>query len=109
MFIAMLEHPDFPQTDFQYMRTGIMAGSPCPVKVMQDVVEKMHMKEITIVYGQTEASQMCIRDSRLSLISSTKAKVIRNSQVQEVGIYDVVLDDIIELSHGCLLYTSRCV
>lgn len=59
MFIAMLEHPDFPQTDFQYMRTGIMAGSPCPVKVMQDVVEKMHMKEITIVYGQTEASPGC--------------------------------------------------
>ena len=56
MFIAMLEHPDFEKTDFSYMRTGIMAGSPCPVKVMQDVVDKMNMKEITIVYGQTEAS-----------------------------------------------------
>lgn len=41
------------------MRTGIMAGSPCPIKVMQDVVEKMNMKEITIVYGQTEASPGC--------------------------------------------------
>ena len=59
MFIAMLEHPDFEKTDFRYMRTGIMAGSPCPVKVMQDVVEKMNMKEITIVYGQTEASPGC--------------------------------------------------
>ncbi|HIR02596.1 MAG TPA: AMP-binding protein, partial [Candidatus Scatovicinus merdipullorum] len=59
MFIAMLEHPDFEKTDFSYMRTGIMAGSPCPVKVMQDVVEKMHMTEITIVYGQTEASPGC--------------------------------------------------
>ena len=38
MFIAMLEHPDFENTDFSHMRTGIMAGSPCPVKVMQDVV-----------------------------------------------------------------------
>ena len=56
MFIAMLEHPDFEKTDFSYMRTGIMAGSPCPVKVMQDVVDKMHMPEICITYGQTEAS-----------------------------------------------------
>lgn len=59
MFIAMLEHEDFPKTDFSYMRTGIMAGSPCPIKVMQDVVDKMNMKEITIVYGQTEASPGC--------------------------------------------------
>ncbi len=59
MFIAMLEHPDFEKTDFSHMRTGIMAGSPCPVKVMQDVVEKMHMSEICITYGQTEASPGC--------------------------------------------------
>jgi fatty-acyl-CoA synthase len=59
MFIAMLEHEDFPKTDFSYMRTGIMAGSPCPVKVMQDVVDKMNMKEITIVFGQTESSPGC--------------------------------------------------
>lgn len=63
MFIAMLEHPDFEKTDFSYMRTGIMAGSPCPIKVMQDVVEKMHMNEITIVYGQTEASPGCTMSS----------------------------------------------
>ncbi len=59
MFIAMLEHPDFEKTDFSHMRTGIMAGSPCPVKVMQDVVEKMNMTEICITYGQTEASPGC--------------------------------------------------
>lgn len=59
MFIAMLEHEDFAKTDFSHMRTGIMAGSPCPIKVMQDVVDKMNMKEITIVYGQTEASPGC--------------------------------------------------
>ena len=59
MFIAMLEHADFPKTDFSYMRTGIMAGSPCPVSVMQDVVNKMNMTEIVIVYGQTEASPGC--------------------------------------------------
>ncbi len=63
MFIAMLGHPDFPKTDFSYMRTGIMAGSPCPISVMQDVVDKMHMTEITIVYGQTEASPGCTMSS----------------------------------------------
>ncbi|MBR4205773.1 MAG: AMP-binding protein [Clostridia bacterium] len=56
MFIAMLGHADFPKTDFSHMRTGIMAGSPCPIKVMEEVVEKMHMSEICITYGQTEAS-----------------------------------------------------
>ncbi|MBP7176550.1 MAG: AMP-binding protein [Thermoclostridium sp.] len=59
MFIAMLAHEDFVKTDFSYMRTGIMAGSPCPVKVMQDVVDKMNMSEITIVFGQTESSPGC--------------------------------------------------
>ncbi len=63
MFIAMLQHKDFPKTDFSYMRTGIMAGSPCPIAVMQDVVDKMNMKEITIVYGQTEASPGCTMSS----------------------------------------------
>ncbi|MDO4749971.1 MAG: AMP-binding protein, partial [Eubacteriales bacterium] len=63
MFIALLEHEDFPKTDFSYMRTGIMAGSPCPIAVMRDVVEKMHMSEITIVYGQTEASPGCTMSS----------------------------------------------
>ena len=63
MFIAMLEHEDFDKTDFSYMRTGIMAGSPCPISVMQDVVNKMNMKEITIVYGQTEASPGCTMSS----------------------------------------------
>ena len=63
MFIAMLQHKDFEKTDFSYMRTGIMAGSPCPIAVMQDVVNKMNMKEITIVYGQTEASPGCTMSS----------------------------------------------
>ena len=63
MFIAMLQHPDFEKTDFSYMRTGIMAGSPCPISKMREVVEKMHMTEITIVYGQTESSPGCTMSS----------------------------------------------
>jgi len=56
MFIAMLSHEDFDKTDFSHMRTGIMAGSPCPIQTMKEVIEKMHMPEICITYGQTEAS-----------------------------------------------------
>ncbi len=63
MFIALLEHPDFAKTDFSYMRTGIMAGSPCPISVMRDVVDRMNMREIVIVYGQTEASPGCTMSS----------------------------------------------
>lgn len=59
MYIAMLENPKFPEYDFSCLRTGIMAGSPCPIKAMKDVVDKMHMHEITICYGQTEASPVC--------------------------------------------------
>ena len=56
MFIAELSHPAFSQYDLSSLRTGIMAGSPCPVEVMKEVSSKMHMDEIVIVYGQTETS-----------------------------------------------------
>jgi fatty-acyl-CoA synthase len=56
MFIAELEHPEFKRFDLKRLRTGIMAGSPCPIEVMKRVVREMHMREITIAYGLTEAS-----------------------------------------------------
>lgn len=59
MYIAALEHPDFKKFKFPKLRTGIMAGSPCPIKVMQQVINDMGMKEITISFGQTEASPVC--------------------------------------------------
>ena len=58
MFIAILEHPRFKEFKFN-LRTGIMAGSPCPIKVMRQVIDEMGMYEITITYGQTEASPGC--------------------------------------------------
>ena len=79
MFIAMLEHPEFNNYDFSYLRTGIMAGSPCPVKVMQEVVEKMNMKEITIAFGQTEASPVCTQtrtDDSLELRVATVGRAL---------------------------------
>ena len=56
MFIAELEHPEFARFDLRSLRTGIMAGAPCPVEVMKRVIEQMHMSEITIGYGMTETS-----------------------------------------------------
>jgi len=56
MFIAVLEHRSFDRYDLSALRTGIMAGAPCPVPVMEKVIDKMHMREITICYGLTEAS-----------------------------------------------------
>src|SRR5262249_52350102 len=56
MFIAELEHPRFREFDLASLRTGIMAGSPCPVEVMRKVVERMNMREVTICYGMTETS-----------------------------------------------------
>jgi fatty-acyl-CoA synthase len=56
MFIAEMEHPNFAKTDFSSLRTGIMAGSPCPIEVMKRVQKEMHMDEVTICYGMTETS-----------------------------------------------------
>jgi fatty-acyl-CoA synthase len=56
MFIAELEHPRFAEFDLSRLRTGIMAGSPCPVEVMRRVIDQMHMREVTICYGMTETS-----------------------------------------------------
>lgn len=56
MFIAELRHPDFEKYDLRSLRTGIMAGSPCPIETMKEIAAKMHMSEVVIVYGQTELS-----------------------------------------------------
>lgn len=56
MFIAELDHPQFSDFDLGSLRTGIMAGAPCPVEVMQRVLQQMHMSEVLIAYGQTETS-----------------------------------------------------
>ena len=71
MFIAVLDHPRFAEYDLTSLRTGIkMAGSPCPIEVMRRVVDKMHMRQVTIAYGMTETSPMklpeCGRTKRWS-------------------------------------------
>src|SRR5258707_13243740 len=66
MFIAELGHPEFKRFDLTSLRTGIMAGSPCPIEVMRRCVAEMNMREVTIAYGMTETSpvstQTCCDD-----------------------------------------------
>ncbi len=63
MFIAMLDHPRFKEFDLSTLRTGIMAGSPCPIEVMKRVMRDMHLSEITIAYGMTETAPVSCQSS----------------------------------------------
>jgi fatty-acyl-CoA synthase len=63
MFIAELDHPRFKEFDLSTLRTGIMAGSPCPIEVMKRVMSEMHMSEVTIAYGMTETSPVSCQSS----------------------------------------------
>lgn len=85
MFIAELEHPEFARFDLTSLRTGVMAGAPCPIEVMRRVVDRMHVPEITIVYGQTESSPgitMSRADDPLELRVTTVGTVLPNTEVQ---------------------------
>ncbi|WP_170008810.1 AMP-binding protein [Bacillus fonticola] len=87
MFIAELNHPNFEQYDLSSLRTGIMAGSNCPVEVMRDVMERMGAREMTIAYGQTESSpvitQTLTTDS-LQRKTETIGKALPNVEVKIV-------------------------
>ena len=88
MYIAMLENPHFSEYDFSSLRTGIMAGSPCPVEVMKQVVDKMNMKEIVIVFGQTEASPGCTMTTTHDSLEKRVATVGKSFPGVECKIVD---------------------
>ena len=88
MFIAMLENAAFDQFDFSCLRTGIMAGSPCPIEVMKKVVEKMNMRDIVIVFGQTEASPGCTMTTTTDSLEKRVATVGRAFPGVECKIID---------------------
>ena len=89
MFIAELNHPDFEQYDTSSLRTGIMAGSPCPIEVMKKVVEVMGAGEITIAYGQTESSPVITQTRTDDPIELRVSSVGRKLPDVEVKIVDV--------------------
>ena len=87
MFISVLDHPDFANFDISTLRTGIMAGSPCPIEVMRKVIDKMNMREVTIAYGMTETSPVSFQsgtDDSLDRRVSTVGRVQPHCQVKIV-------------------------
>ncbi|ENV37136.1 fatty acid--CoA ligase [Acinetobacter sp. COS3] len=89
MFIATLEHEQFSEFDLSSLRTGIMAGSPCPREIMQRVIERMHMSEITICYGMTETSPVSAQSSVNDTIDKRVSTVGRVHPHVEVKIVDL--------------------
>ncbi len=87
MFIAMLDHPRFGEFDVSALRTGIMAGSPCPIEVMKRVIERMNLREVTIAYGMTETSPVSFQsatDDPLDRRVSTVGRVQPHCEVKIV-------------------------
>jgi fatty-acyl-CoA synthase len=88
MFIAELNHPDFQRYELSSLRRGIMAGAPCPIEVMKEVMAKMHMTEITIAYGMTETSPVGFQSSRDDPVDLRVSTVGRIQPHLEVKIVD---------------------
>jgi fatty-acyl-CoA synthase len=88
MFIAMLEHSEFARFNLASLRTGIMAGSPCPVEVMRKVVDLMHMSEVTIAYGMTETSPVSFQSAYNDPLERRVSTVGRIQPHLEVKIID---------------------
>jgi fatty-acyl-CoA synthase len=88
MFIATLAHPEFAAFDLSSLRTGIMAGSPCPIEVMRQVIDKMHMPEVTIAYGMTETSPVSFQSATDDPLDRRVSTVGRIQPHLEVKVVD---------------------
>jgi len=88
MFTAMLEDPSFAQHDLSSLRTGIMAGAPCPIETMRRVIAQMHMREVTIAYGMTETSPISFQSGLDDPIERRVSTVGRIQPHLEVKIVD---------------------
>ncbi|MFY0524901.1 AMP-binding protein [Archangium gephyra] len=88
MFIAELDHPRFAEFDFSSLRTGIMAGSPCPIEVMKNVQARMNMREVTICYGMTETSPVSTQSALDDPLDKRVGTVGRVHPHVEVKIID---------------------
>jgi fatty-acyl-CoA synthase len=87
MFIAQLEHPNFANYDTSTLRTGIMAGAPCPIDTMRAVIDRMHMREVTIGYGMTETSPLSFQsrtDDPIDRRVSTVGRILPHVEVKIV-------------------------
>ncbi|SDR47654.1 fatty-acyl-CoA synthase [Rhizobiales bacterium GAS113] len=89
MFIAMLDHPQFKSFDLTSLRTGIMAGSPCPIEIMKRVIAEMNQREITIAYGMTETSPVSFQSSTDDPVERRVSTVGRIHPHLEVKVVDL--------------------
>jgi fatty-acyl-CoA synthase len=99
MFIAMLAQPDFAEHDLSSLRTGIMAGSPCPAEVMKRVMEEMHMGEVSICYGMTETSPVSTQTRRDDPVELRVGTVGRVGPHVEVKIVEPDTGLVVERGH----------
>ncbi|MGH6911375.1 MAG: AMP-binding protein, partial [Phenylobacterium sp.] len=88
MFIAMLGHPEFARFNLTTLRTGIMAGSPCPIEVMKRVIDEMHMPQVTIAYGMTETSPVSFQSGVEDSLEHRVSTVGRVQPHLEVKVVD---------------------
>src|SRR5258708_37315852 len=88
MFIGELDHPRFGEFDFSSLRTGIMAGSPCPVEVMKRVQSAMRMHEVTIAYGMTETSPVSTQSATDDPLDKRVSTVGRIHPHVEIKVVD---------------------
>jgi fatty-acyl-CoA synthase len=109
MFIAQLDHPEFSRFDLSSLRTGIMAGSPCPIEVMKRAVGNMHLSEITIAYGMTETSPVSFQSSTEDPLERRVSTVGRIQPHVEVKIVDLNGRIVPTGTPGELLTRGYCV
>jgi len=95
MFIAELEHPNFSKYDFSSLRTGIMAGSPCPIDTMQKVISLMNMKEVQVCYGMTETSPVSTQTNATDPMDKRVGSVGTVHPHVEIKIVDPVTKEIV--------------
>jgi fatty-acyl-CoA synthase len=97
MFIKELNHPTFANHDFSSLRTGVMAGSPCPIEVMKRVVKAMHMPEITICYGQTETSPVTVMSDVSDSVEFRCSTVGRPMPATEIKLIDMASGEVVPI------------
>jgi fatty-acyl-CoA synthase len=110
MFIAALDHSDFARRDLSSLRTGVMAGAPCPIEVMRRVADAMHMREVTICYGMTETSPVSFQSRRDDPLERRVATVGRVHPHVECKLVDPLTGAIVPRgSVGELCARGYCV
>ncbi|SJM37216.1 Long-chain-fatty-acid--CoA ligase [Psychrobacter pasteurii] len=106
MFIAELDHPDFDKYDLSTLRTGIMAGSSCPIEVMRRVIDEMHMSEVTIAYGMTETSPVSCQTNKHTPLEKQVSTVGLVQPNLEVKIVDTETGEVVPVGETGELLTK---